>query len=177
MATNQFIHFSIVLYQYPTQDLLLMLGVEEYAFIEHNYDLWIEGEKKGQLKDTHYHLYVKLRKKKTISGVFNILNKWKENCTQSFLIVNLSNVPNFIRYLVHKDDSDKYQYDISEIITNMDLSIYFDLQMSDLQFTTNVIQLISEGKLKYFKELVSYCIPFGKLNLVMKRAYFFKMLF
>lgn len=173
MATNQFINFSIILYEYPTQDLLCLLGVEEYAFIEHLYDF----DEYGQHKKIHYHLYVKLFKKKTISGIYEIIQKWKENATQPFLIINLNNVPKYIRYLTHIDNIDKYQYSINDIVSNMDLEPFFNLVLSDLQFTKNVIELINRKEIKNFKELVYFSTIHFKLDLVMKRAFFFKQLF
>lgn len=169
---NQYYHFSIILYEYPTQDLLLLLGVKEYAFIEHQFDL----DNKGDLKKIHYHLYIYLERKKTPSGIFNILNKWKENCTQSFLIENLDNPPKFIRYLTHIDNQEKYQYNVSDIVTNMDIEKYFNISITDSEFTKNVLELIERKEIKTFKELVYYSLTFGKIDLLMKRAYFFKCL-
>ena len=191
MATNQFYHFSIILYAYPTQDLLILLGAEQYAFIEHLYDSYDQLDydnylvrhngnlpkwKIGDPKDLHYHLYVKLYKKKTTGGVFDILNKWVENCTQPFLIENLNNVPKFIRYLTHIDNFYKYQYNVTDIQSNMNLDLYFNIQITDNQFTQSVIKLIESNSLTTFKQIVFYAISQCKLDLVMKRAYFFKSL-
>lgn len=169
---KQFKDFSIILYEFPTQDLLLLLGTEKYAFIEHAYDTKDDGD----LKKIHYHLYVRLHKKKTFGGVFEILNKWKENCTQPQLIINLDNVPQFIRYLTHIDNPNKFQYSPSEIISNFDIQHFFDLQIDDTTFIKNVIDLINERSITTFKQLVLYSINNGKIELVSKRAYFFKCL-
>lgn len=173
MPISQFKNFSIILYEYPTQDLLLLLGTDKYAFIEHCYDI----KETGELKKVHYHLYVRLHKKKSFGGVYEILNKWRENCSQPNLIINLENVPKFIRYLTHIDNPEKYQYSPSEIISNFDIQQYFDLQIDDSVFIKNVIDLINEKSITTFKELVLYSMQFGKLDLVSKRAFFFKCLF
>ena len=75
----QFLEFSIVMYEEPSKTLLLNLGVKEYAYILH--DKTID-------KKHHYHLYVKLFKKKTFGGVFNIVNKIHPNSTNINLIEN-----------------------------------------------------------------------------------------
>lgn len=173
MAIKQFKDFSIILYEFPTQDLLLLLGVEKYAFIEHAYDV----NENGDLKKIHYHLFVRLHKKKTFGGVYEILNKWRENCSQPHLIINLDNVPQFIRYLTHIDNSDKFQYSPSEIISNFDVQQYFELQIDDATFIKNVIDLINDRNITTFKQLVLYALNNGKIDLVSKRAYFFKCLF
>ena len=72
MATNQFIEFNIILYNEPSEDLLVSLGCKEYAFICHDND-FIDDT--GELKKKHYHLYIKLHKKKTFGGVYEIINK------------------------------------------------------------------------------------------------------
>ena len=169
---KQFKEFSIILYEYPTQDLLLLLGTEKYAFIEHAFDI----KDTGELKKIHYHLYVRLHKKKSFGGVYEILNKWKENCSQANLIINLENVPKFIRYLTHIDNPEKFQYSPSEIISNFDIQQYFELQIDDTTFIKNVIELINERDITTFKELVLYAMNNGKIDLVSKRAYFFKCL-
>lgn len=169
---KQFYHFSIILYKFPTKDLLLMLGVKEYAFIEHQFDI----NENGDLKKEHYHLYVNLHKKKTYGGVYEIINKWCENCTQPQLITDITNVPLFIRYLVHKDDLDKYQYEITDIFSNMEINQFFNLDITDLQFTKQVIELIYSEQLVSFRDIVSYSMLYGKLELIMKRAYFYKSL-
>lgn len=172
MATNQYTEFGIILYEFPTTDLLLLLGVQEYAFIEHDMDLTENGE----FKKTHYHLYIKLNKKKTFGGVYEILNNWKENCTQSNLIINIKNKPKFIRYFTHIDDLDKTQYPITDILTNIDIDNYFSIELTDSLFTKNILKLIDDKQIDTFRDIVNYSLNMGKLDLIMKRAYFFKNL-
>lgn len=169
---NQYKEFNIILYNFPTSDLFLLLGVKEYAFIEHDLDI----NENGEIKKIHYHLYVKLHKKKTFGGVYEIINKWKENSTQPHLIENTLNVAKTIRYLIHKDDIDKYQYNINDILSNFDIQKYFSIEISDSQFISNVLELIKEKEITTFTQLTYYAIENGKIDIIMKRAYFFQLL-
>lgn len=167
---SQFKEFSIILYQKPTEDLLLNLGVIEFAYILHDVDLNLET---GEIKKAHYHLYILLSKKKTFGGVFNIINKIMPNSTQPHLIASIESKSGFIRYLTHIDNPEKVKYAIEDIKSNFDIQCYFNLGISDNQFIYNVL---NSQKLKTFRDIVNYSIECGKLDLVLKRAYFFKSL-
>lgn len=163
--------FFIVVYNEPTLEQLLMCGVQEYALIKHDNDFYDNGE----IKKTHYHIYFKTRTRKTkgsIAKVFNINDKQVE-----LLIQFATNPISCIRYLIHADDLDKYQYEIKDIKSNIELQSYFDLKITDLEFVKTIINDIANDIIKNFKEIVSYAISVNKLELVMKRAYFFKQLF
>lgn len=176
-SINQYKDFTIILYTEPSIDLILLLGGSDYAYIKHDKDIYEQdNEKKGQIKKTHYHLYVRLRKKKTIGGVYEIINKWCANSTQTHLIQECNNIPLTIRYLTHADDIDKYQYSILDIKTNMTLDYYFNIILTDATFTLNVINMIYNSEFKSFKDLTHYAMLQGKLELIMRRAYFFKIL-
>lgn len=161
--------FSVILYTEPTYVLLSYLNVEEYAFILHDKDM----DDNGEIKKAHYHLYLKLTSKKRISTLYNdIVRILGKEATQPFLIQNLTNERSFQRYLIHADDLDKYQYSLTEIVSNLDLSNLLEIEMTDTEF----VKLCRKKNLKNFNELVDFCLECGKIELVMQRAYFFKML-
>lgn len=168
--TTQFKEFSVILYSLPTNELLLNLGVEEFAYILHDVDLNLET---GEIKKPHYHLYIKLLKKKTFGGVYNIINSLMPNSTQPHLIVNIESKSGFIRYLTHIDNPEKVKYSVDCIVSNFDIQPFFNLGISDNQFIYNVL---NSKNLKSFRDVVNYAIEMGKLDLVLKRAYFFKSL-
>ena len=163
----QFLEFSIVMYEEPSKTLLLNLGVKEFAYILH--DKTID-------KKSHYHLYVKLFKKKTFGGVFNIINKIQPNSTNFNLIENIDNTISFIRYLTHIDESEKEKYSVDEIISNMDLKPYYNLTNTDDKFIEDVCNMIYCGQITDFKSIVAFSTMYGKIKVVMKYAYFFKSL-
>lgn len=168
---SQYKEFSIILYDEPTRSFLLNLGVEYYAYIKHDKDY----NENGEIKKSHYHLYVKLYKKKTIGGVFNIVCRHFN--INANLIEPIDNTFRFIRYLSHIDEEDKHIYNLDEITCNFDLSIYYNLKERNDNFVLEIISKIDRGEIKNFKELVKYCSVYGELERLMRNTYFFKCLF
>lgn len=168
---TQDIRFFIVVYDEPTQEQLIQCGCIEYSYIKHDSDLTDDGEP----KKAHYHLYIKLRARKTINAIAKIFNINEKQA--QFFVQFVADEVKSIRYLIHADDAEKYQYNIKDIISNMNLDSYFNLELTDLEFVKNVINDIANNIITKYKDIVYYAISVNKLELVMKRAYFFKMLF
>lgn len=170
MATTQFRDFFIEVYHEPTTEELIKVGAIEYAYILHDKDV----KDNGVLKKPHYHLYMRLRAKKTINAVGKIFGV---NEIQIPYFIQVTNSPVCaVRYLVHLDHAERFQYSISDIKSNMQLDAYFNLEMTDLEFTKKVLEETNNHNITTFKELVEMAIHFNKLDLLMKRSYFFKQL-
>lgn len=169
----QDIKFFVVVYNEPTLEQLIRCGAKEFAFIKHDKD--IKNLVTGEINKAHWHIYFKTYSRKTKSSIAKVFGISKEQI--ELLIQFATNEISLIRYLVHKDDPDKYQYDIKDIHTNINIQPYFELNLTDLEFVKTIINDIANDIIKNFKEIVSYSISVNKLELVMKRAYFFKQLF
>lgn len=178
---SQFKTFFFQTYEEPSKELLIELGVKEYAYIKHDLDTWTEEDEKespehvtGTLKKAHYHVYVTLYKKKTLNGFRNIVKKFHN--IQDFLINQCTSPAGAIRYLVHKDNPEKFQYSGNQIETNMDLRSYFDLELSDSAFIGIMLELAECGEFKHFRDMVRVANEYGKMDLLVSKAYFFKSL-
>ena len=102
--------FSIILYEisddYDTNEVFKNIKANKYyAFILHNLD----KDNKGEFKKAHYHIIIRLDNASTISALAKKLGI-KENYIQ-----HIKNERAYIRYLIHFDDLDKYQYPIEQI--------------------------------------------------------------
>lgn len=172
---KQYKEFFIVLYREPTKNELLSLGVLDYAYIKHDLDYFEEGhEKAGELKKEHWHLYIKLRIKKTIAGVGKAFNYTKE---QSSLLVESTNGKcGAVRYMTHIDYVEKQPYSLDNIVSNFDISKYFELNISTDDFVIRIITAIDNGEITTFRNLVQYALNIGCLELVMKNSYFYGQL-
>lgn len=177
----QFKNFFFQTYEEPSKELLIELGVKEYAYIKHDLDTWtLEDEQEnpehiaGTLKKAHYHIYVVLYKKKTLNGFRNIVKRFHN--IPEFLINQCTSPAKCIRYLVHKDDPLKFQYNANQIETNMDLRYYFDLELSDSAFIGIMLELAECGEFKHFRDMVRIANEYGKMDLLVSKAYFFKSL-
>ena len=169
----QDVKFFVIVYNEPTIEQLIQCGAKEYAFIKHDND--IKNHDTGELNKTHWHIYFKTYSRKTKSSIAKVFGISKEQI--ELLIQFATNETSLIRYLVHVDNPEKYQYDIKDIKSNMNIQPYFELNLTDLEFVKSIINDIANDIIKNFKEIVAYSISVNKLELVMKRAYFFKQLF
>lgn len=86
--------------------------VEHYAFIYHDSDD----------SEPHYHFLLCLARSRRLSDV---LNSIKKEGTSNVLVESCLSPSSIVRYFVHADDSDKFQYSVDCIVSDTDLS-YFD---------------------------------------------------
>lgn len=113
----------------------LIKECQYYAFILHNKDV---NKLTGEIKKPHYHCLVDLYIDKD-SDLFNSNDSRRRKLILEYLQdliskdINYRAVRNekaFTRYLVHKDNQEKYQYNTSEIITNDTSRLGDNLEMS-----------------------------------------------
>lgn len=111
---------------YPRDTLIQFLQSHQdllYFGILHNKDTFPNGE----LKKPHYHLIIGIEKdskfaKSYLSSLFD---------DEALYFQNVRSLPHYIRYLTHKDNLEKYQYNDSEIFTN-DLNLYEELSTKQI---------------------------------------------
>lgn len=167
--------FFLVMYEEPTLELIGSFGVKEYAYIRHDFDEWTQEDenenaehKAGTLKKTHWHLYISTRTRRTINAVRKHFNNALAKFAESEF--------GCVRYLTHIDYPEKYQYEIMAIKSNMDVTSIFQMQISDSQFVMDCIEKITMGEIYTFRDLTFYAIQSGKIDLIIKRSYFFNTL-
>lgn len=84
----------------------IKFNLAKYAYIKHDKDIDVDGV----VKKLHFHVlleFINGANKKQLCVDFNL----KPNMFQS-----VSNVIGYLRYLVHKDDAEKYQYSVDDVI-------------------------------------------------------------
>lgn len=150
----------------------------KYYAILHDKDVF---DKTGELKKPHYHLLVKLDNAISIDKIIkSLLN---ERGTQEAIENDFSIVKSFkgmVRYLIHKDDSDKHQYDMNDIITNdRNLSYYFNDNtiVENFQLITDIIK---ENKILTMRDLIYYCVESNNviaMQYIQDNAYLVSCLF
>lgn len=123
----------------------------EYAYIRHDKDL---QENLEDFKKVHYH--------------FQIYNEYQKEITTWAKIFELnlarvqkiSNKKSAIRYLIHADNNDKYQYDITDINCNFEIIKYFDKLISDENCEIDLIFTYIEFHKRKIgtKELIDYVL-------------------
>lgn len=145
----------------------------EYAYILHDKDVWeedTEEHKIGELKKPHWHVIIRLNNPRSIESLKKELQmKHIETC----------NFYAYTRYLIHKDQPQKYQYNKNEIITNIQLRVDnalkrdYNAQEQDSRILLDYI-FNKQGGVLTFKMLVQYAIDNNCLIELKKNTYFYK---
>lgn len=133
----------------------------KYYCIKHNLDI----DENGELKKVHYHLLIKLENAISIEKIVKTLN----NENYDYIVNGLSIVKSFkgyVRYLVHYDDKDKYQYDISNIDTNDKNLMYYFNDNTIIDNFKLLYLIIKENKITTFRELISWCVEYNNIILM-----------
>lgn len=116
--------------------------IEEYFFILHDKDTFIDiKDNQEKTKKPHYHIIVGTNEdsrtaKKTLQNVFVTIS-------EKVRINNVKNLTKFMRYLTHKDNSEKHQYNDNEIISN-NLELYSETIALPLHKITDTDKLLNQ---------------------------------
>lgn len=129
----------------------------DYAFIEHNHDI---DPITGLVEGKHYHIVMNaIHKDKRLSTHLNDLcSYFGFTDNNGICIEKYGSYEGSLQYLLHKNNPEKTQHDISEIVTNIDkgdLQTYIsvDLQSQDVNFdyiysiclsSKNIIEIIKQ---------------------------------
>lgn len=100
--------------------------IKEYAYIKH----LAEEEDKVD----HIHLFLEFKDPKNRKPIANALN------INEILIQSCKSKKSLYRYFLHKDFPNKIQYNINEIITNIDLNVLHCLIESDVETEEEYLQ-------------------------------------
>lgn len=139
--------FSLICYDDPLECFTLLISrCEHYAFIYHDND----KHKDGSLKEPHYHLLLCLRNAMTGTAVLA-----SHTSKQTVTLEYGSDRFALFRYLTHKDNPEKYQYDEKNIISD---NINYWLSLAPSPYSANgekYLQLLTDihNKLS-FRDLV-----------------------
>lgn len=110
-------YFCLLLYTEWSNLLLLLDHISSiskyFAYIQHDKDV----DTNNQPKKIHIHLVLETSAKRTINGLYQIINSPCLEFTSN-LIQICDNLNGAVRYLTHIDYPEKYQYNYDDIVTN-----------------------------------------------------------
>lgn len=110
-----------------------------YAFIEHKGDI---SKIDGVVEGVHYHIVARAKQKQRIATILNdIVRYFGFDNPFGVQIEPYRSLEGSLQYLIHKNDKDKTQHDISEIIHNFDKE-EFDTLMTSENDTLTIDRLI-----------------------------------
>lgn len=107
-------HDSDIKVVYDNLETYCILEADNFYRIIHDRDITETGE----LKRPHIHLVVELKSRVRFTTMLSRLSyycKIAENCIS---LQDIKNISKIVQYLTHKNNSDKYQYNDSEVDTN-----------------------------------------------------------
>lgn len=122
----------------------------QYAYILHDKDINEDGE----IKKEHIHVVIKFDNARDLKSVAKELNI-EEN-----LISFMNSFKYAVRYLIHKDQQDKAQYNYEQITTNIiDLKKNFKDESYEIEDMKKILGFIfSIDRYLYTYEVLEYCL-------------------
>lgn len=141
------------------------ISCDMFAFILHDKDV----NDDGVVKTPHYHLVAQLRSnKKRLTTTINDIAEIVGVCPCAITIEKLVSMSGGIQYLTHKNDINKYQYDINDIVTNLgrsELELYYNDDKPSFSIDTivNAINHHNGRRLAIMREIgLSYYHTYNK---------------
>lgn len=140
-----------------TSFLQQMEGVATCWIINHDKDI----NENGELCEAHTHIIIDYETPRKLTTVANLLQ------VETNFIELVKNKKKMLRYLTHKDDADKYQYQDNEVLTNNDINYSLTIignTLSDRDIADYIIQgrglelmgLVSSSRLRTIQAFVHY---------------------
>ena len=114
----------------------------------------------GTPKKPHWHIILMYGSKKAYSQVLEVAELLHAPIPQK-----VQNTKGTVRYLVHTDNPEKYQYNKSEIVCHggAEVEQYFQLSSaSRLQVLKEAIEFIRDSQMENLMDFLSYCIEEGE---------------
>lgn len=127
----------------------LVCVFDQWAYILHDSDVDADGNP----KKPHYHFYGKCADKLTASGIAYRVHVPESACRV------VSRWKGALRYLVHADNPEKHQYDVSDISANFPLAGIFT--MSDDMQAVRIFAYISDTRCTSVTTLTRWAIQNG----------------
>ena len=125
----------------PADWINLLKNLHVPFIISPLHDKDVKDETTGELKKPHYHCIVRFRSKKSFSQIKEaICDKINSPIPQPVV-----DFPMMVRYLVHLDDPDKYQYD------KEDIKVYGDIDVNEYIYSKK------EYQFEMLKEILDFC--------------------
>ena len=150
----------------------------KYYYVLHDRDV---NDKTGEIKKAHYHLLIKLDNAISIEKIIKALVN--ERGTQEAIENDFSIVKSFkgmVRYLIHKDNPEKVEYKLEEVVTNdRNISYYFNDNTIVENFQL-LVSIIKDNRIKSMRDLIYYCVDTNNIvamQYIQDNAYLVSCLF
>lgn len=113
-------------------------------YIKHNFENYIyilhdrDTDENGKPKKEHYHVILRFNNQRNISTIAKKLGIGENN------FYEIKSLTGQLRYLIHYDDDDKFQYDVSDVKGTLYMISKFKQSLKSSQDETSEVSLIYE---------------------------------
>lgn len=164
-------NYTLILYPEDVTHMYALTIIQEkydYAMILHDKDKLENGETKKE----HYHVVIHFKNARSRKATAKELGIEENYITGCDLKAQL-------RYLVHIDDKDKYQYEIDEVEGTLKKLFldYIEVNRKNMSLEIKeIIKGIEENKIATIKELMIWGCDNGYIDIILKNSYIFTKL-
>lgn len=129
----------------------------DYVYIKHDKDI----DSNGNLKKVHYHVILKFTNYKWLNSLSEELN------IPMNYFEKINSLNNMLVYLIHYNNSDKYQYSLNDVFGTSSLKIKLNKCISNIEHTEeDKIMIILDFIYSYptnltYRDLVSFILNKG----------------
>lgn len=162
--------FMLILYADDESHMLVLdyiqENIKEYAFILHDRDF----NEVGEIKKEHYHVIIKFPSPRSISGLskeLNIKENYIEPTKKSYVYG--------LRYLIHADDEEKFQYEINDVVGPLkeQLKKSLDSDKTEADYVLEIMSIIDNLDYIYITDFVKIIANSGLWSYYRRNAYTF----
>ena len=146
-------NYAMILYPENEKDITTLEYIKmnyKYAYIIHDRDT----DENGEIKKKHIHVFYEFENERSITSIAKELN------VEEYDIEKIRNKKGAIRYLIHKDSPNKFQYKIDEIQTNIsNIETYMKDKTTENEDMIKIISfLYGERRKVMIFEVLGFCL-------------------
>lgn len=140
---------------------------DQWAYCLHDRDVVDET---GEAKKPHYHWVGSVKNPVSLATISNTLGVAPNYIQFVRKKGNGDNWKGAVRYLIHADHPQKFQYDAQEVVTNFDVIRYFNAY-DDTQQIVKIVGFIHENPCCTFEEVFDFAVNNGCYSEFRRAAY------
>lgn len=130
---------------------------DEWAYILHDKDVL---EESGALKKAHYHWVGSLQNPVQISTIINRLEVPPQSVEFIKKRGGKSNWKGAVKYLIHENNPEKFQYDVNAVVTNFDV-LRFLGNNDEVHMIKKIVNFIRENPNCLWYDVYSFAVANG----------------
>lgn len=123
----------------------MIKNFKDYAYIVHDKDF----NENGELKKEHIHFLVKFKNPRSIEGLANEIG-----IKSNYIEDTKKDYKQGLRYLIHLDDKDKYQYNINEVYGPLKKILLKEIEQAktEPEYIIDIISIIDSLNYIYVRD-------------------------